>query len=279
MTIRDILWNREVGSIGGVPIRLDITFVALAAFGVAFTALVLPDGLSAPARWGYAAAATAGVIASYMMHFLAQFLTARRQGLESGTLALSLLAIGVKAPGRPRDPRDMLHCALAGPLASLLLGAPLAAIWFALHNSAGAAVDLIGVVALMNGVLAALGILPAYPMRGAAVVHALCWQRTERELRGLLHAARIGVGVGLAICAFGLVEMLLRFVPVDLEFPLVGLWFAMMGLLCAIWSLYQARFAQRWLWLEEMWPEWNQPDAEPPDPALSAEHLQRRRRR
>ena len=272
MTIRDILWNREVGSIGGVPIRLDITFVALAAFGVAFTALVLPDGLSAPARWGYAAAATAGVIASYMMHFLAQFLTARRQGLESGTLALSLLAIGVKAPGRPRDPQDMLHCALAGPLASLLLGAPLAAIWFALHNSAGAVVDLVGV-------LAALGILPAYPMRGAAVVHALCWQRTERELRGLLYASRVGMGVGLVICVFGLAEMLLSFVPIDLGFPLVGLWFAMTGLFCVIWSLYQARFAQRWLWLEEMWPEWNQPDAEPPDPALSAEHLQRRRRR
>ena len=43
-------------------------------------------------------------------------------------------------------------------------------------------------------------------------------------------------------------------------------------------ALTALSIAQRWLWLEEMWPEWNQPGAEPPDVALSAEQLQRRRR-
>lgn len=274
MKLHDILWNREVGSIGGVPIRLDLTYVALLAFGVAFAALALPEELSAPLRWGYAAGVTAAIGLSHMLHFLAQFITARRQGLEPGTLALSMIGAGVEAPGRPRSPGVALRCALAGPLVSLLVGAGPAAIWFALHNSAGVLVDLVGIVAVINGLLVAVGLVPAYPLRGANIVQALFWFRSGREMRAMLYAARVGVGVGLAICAFGLSELFLRYVPVDIEFPLVGLWFSLTGLFCAVWSLSRARFAQGWLWLEEVWPEWNQPGAEPPDPEAAVERAQ-----
>ena len=63
--------------------------------------------------------------------------------------------------------------------------------------------------------------------------------------------------------------------PVDIEFPLVGLWFSLTGLFCAVWSLSRARFAQSWLWLEEVWPEWNQPGAEPPAPEIAVERARR----
>lgn len=275
MKLHDIIWNREVGTIGGVPIRLDLTYVAMLAFGVAFTALALPEDLAAPLRWAYAVGAIAAVGLSHMLHFLAQFITARRQGLEPGTLALSMIGAGVEAPGRPLDPAAALRCALAGPLVSLLVGAGPAVIWFALHNSAGVLVDLIGIVAVVNGVLAVVGLIPAYPLRGANIAQALFWFRSGREMRAMLYAARVGIGVGLAICAFGLTELFLRYVPVDFEFPLVGLWFSLTGLFCAVWSLSRARFAQSWLWLEEVWPEWNQPGAEPPAPEIAVERARR----
>lgn len=278
MKLHDLIWNREVGSIGGVPIRLDLTYVVMLAFGVAFAALALPEELSEPLRWAYAFGVAAAVGLSHMLHFLAQFITARRHGLEPGTLALSMIGAGVRAPGHPRSPGAALRCALAGPLVSLLIGAGPAAIWFALHNSAGALVDLVGIVAVINGVLVAVGLVPAYPLRGANIAHALFWFHSGREMRAMLYAARLGIGVGLAICAFGLLELFLRFVPVEIDFPLVGLWFALTGLFCAVWSMSHARFAQSWLWLEEVWPEWNQPDAEPPAPELAGERARQAER-
>lgn len=138
------------------------------------------------------------------LHEYGHALMARRYGI--GTRRITLYPIGGVAQlmAMPREPRQELAVALAGPAVNVLL-APLAyfaGVALAMMGFAGAAV-FFGVLAKANLILAAFNLLPAFPMDGGRVLRA--WLARKRDYVSATHiAARIGQAFAVFFAIFAL---------------------------------------------------------------------------
>lgn len=191
-------WSISLGRIAGTEVRIHLTFFLL----VAWFAIV------AGARGGQAAALDAvafilAIFACVLAHEYGHVLAARRYGI--GTRDITLLPIGgvARIERMPEKPTQELIIALAGPAVNVVIAFVLFAFFGAGIDIDPAAVenqtvDFVTRVALVNVLLVAFNLIPAFPMDGGRVLRALLSYRLDRAL-----ATRIAAGVGQAM-AFGL---------------------------------------------------------------------------
>ena len=144
-----------------------------------------------------------------MLHEYGHALTARRFGI--GTRSITLLPIGGLAllESMPKDPRQEIVVALAGPAVNLAIAAILYLVLqagarpgalFALDAGRRAAAQLFAA----NLLLAAFNLLPAFPMDGGRVLRALLAMRMER-VRATRIAARVGQALAVGLALLGLI--------------------------------------------------------------------------
>lgn len=187
-------WSMRLGRVLGIELRVHATFALILAW----------FGYAAFSRTGTLTGAAGGVaiiallFLCVLLHEYGHALTARRYGI--GTRSITLLPIGGVAllERMPRDPRQEIVVALAGPAVNVAIAAVLAAaIGLGLLRPSG----MTGTLLAANLMLAAFNLLPAFPMDGGRVLRALLALRLER-LRATRIAARIGqvlaLGLGLA---------------------------------------------------------------------------------
>jgi Zn-dependent protease/CBS domain-containing protein len=170
-----------VARVRGVPVRLHVSLLlALPAFAyVAGTRLF-------PGQWGTAFVLTLGLLAGIATHEAAHVWIAREAGARPREVTL-LPVGGVTSWERtPRDPRVAWRIALAGPLANFALA-------FLLLGAAPAGLPLARPLAWVNLALGVVNLLPAHPMDGGRLLHALL----EPNL-GVPRAARVSAGAGRA---------------------------------------------------------------------------------
>ncbi len=189
-------WSMRLGRVAGIELRVHATFaLILAYFGfVAWTRSgALADVLAAVAT-------ILLLFLCVLLHEYGHALTARRYGI--GTRDITLLPIGGVAmlERMPRDPRQEIVVALAGPAVNLVIAAVLA---IALALGIGRTGGLVGTLLAANLMLAAFNLLPAFPMDGGRVLRALLAMRLER-LRATRIAVRIGqaLALGLGVAGF-----------------------------------------------------------------------------
>lgn len=144
----------------GIPLRLHISFVLLAAALIGAQALT--GGLSTALG---SALLGVGLFGSVLLHELGHALAARRFGI--GTRSITLYPFGGIAAltAEPDDPRAELWIALAGPAVNFGLAAlalPLALL----------SVPMAATFAGMNVALGLFNLLPAFPMDGGRVLRA-----------------------------------------------------------------------------------------------------------
>jgi Zn-dependent protease/predicted transcriptional regulator len=165
---------------------------------------------------GTAAAAISGVIfmlavfASVLLHEFGHALTAARYGVR--TRAILLLPIGgvSQLEEIPRQPREELAIAIAGPLVTVAVVIVLYAVLRATGTPVEAAQALNGTGSFLprlmwiNVVLAVFNLLPAFPMDGGRVLRALIAMHTD-YVTATNVAARIGQAFALV---FGLIGLL-----------------------------------------------------------------------
>jgi Zn-dependent protease len=191
-------WSLTVGRIAGVAIRIHVTFWLL----------LLWIGVSAARQGGWPAALESVVFIALLFacvtaHEFGHILVARRYGIA--TREVTLLPIGGVASLQrlPDTPGRELAVALAGPAVNFVI----ALVLFAALGSFGAAsveglanpgVSMLARLAAANLVLAVFNLLPAFPMDGGRVLHALLAMRMSEA-----RATEIAANVGQA-CAFGL---------------------------------------------------------------------------
>jgi Zn-dependent protease len=156
--------------------------------------------------------------ASLIVHELGHAIAARREGIQVNRIELFLFGGTTYMSRESRTPGEEFRIAVAGPLGTLLfvlicLGVDIALV--GTHRLIHAAL-LDGTVQitpallalswllLLNILILAFNLVPAYPLDGGRIARALIWRITGDKLRGTRTAARIGEGFAFLLGAFGL---------------------------------------------------------------------------
>ena len=198
-----MLWSITIGRFGGTEVKIHITFILLLAW-IAF---------SAWARGGPAAALDSTLFivllfACVVLHEFGHILAARRYGISTPTVTLLPIG-GVASMQRlPSNPAQELVVALAGPAVNLVIGLLLIAALGSLNPGDLAQIDnpnlsLMGRLAIANIFLAVFNLIPAFPMDGGRVLHALLAMRLGGPAATEI-AARIGQGLAFGLGFLGL---------------------------------------------------------------------------
>ncbi len=197
-------WSVRIARVAGVEVRVHLTMVLFLAWVVMEhlrqgRADLLPEGL----------ALGACTFAAVTLHELGHVLMARRFGIA--TRDITLLPIGgVSTMERlPDKPREEIAVALVGPLVNIVI----AAVLFLGLVLGQLVVDarvlqvvggpFLGKLVVINLMLAAFNLLPAFPMDGGRVLRAVLARHRPRA-RATELAARIGQIVAVGLAGLGL---------------------------------------------------------------------------
>ncbi|GAB2817477.1 site-2 protease family protein [Lentzea nigeriaca] len=202
------------------------TLVAVMVIAEVVAVSVLPQaapGHDAVTYWIAGVLSALAFMLSLLAHELAHALAAQRFGVGVDRIDLWLLGGVSRLSSSPRSPRAEFLIAIAGPATSVVIAI--------LAGAAGSGLATWGAPALItspllwlaitNGVLAVFNLVPAAPLDGGRVLAAAVWWRTGDEHRGTKAAAVAGRAFGLALVAFGLMQVFAG--------ALSGLWLVLLG--------------------------------------------------
>jgi Zn-dependent protease/CBS domain-containing protein len=216
----------RLGRIGGVRVGVNWTVMvifAMVAYGLA--AERLPQSYKGMHPFAYAAGGlltAAAFLGSLLAHELAHAFVARRNGLTVEGITLWLLGGVARFDGEPASPGAELRIAGSGPLVSLALGLVfgMGAAVLMLCGMDGLITGCLAWLALINVMLAFFNVIPAAPLDGGRLVHALLWRLTGDRTKATLRAARAGRAVGWVSMVAGFYMSLWDF---------TGIWLVMIG--------------------------------------------------
>lgn len=212
----------------GFDVKVDLSWAFLAllitwSLAEGFFPAAHP-GLPKATYWSMGMAGAAGLFASIVLHELSHSVVARRFDLPIRGITLFIFGGVAEMEREPKSPKAEFLMAIAGPIASGVLAA---AFYGAAVVADGAApVPVYGTaryLALVNGLLAAFNLLPAFPLDGGRVFRSVLW-RLKGDIRA---ATRVSSRVG---SAFGLGLMFLGIASVLTGNVVGGIWWVLIGL-------------------------------------------------
>jgi Zn-dependent protease len=191
----------------GIGLYIHATFLLLIGY------LIWANRTAAPAEIALAILFVCAVFACVVLHELGHALTAQQFGI--GTKDITVLPIGgvARLERMPREPRQELLIAIAGPAVNVAIALVLfvvvgaASVWAAAAAPVedGSGRSLLGglrglaflrTLAYANAALVVFNLLPAFPMDGGRVLRAALAYRL-----GYSRATRIAAGVGQVMAA------------------------------------------------------------------------------
>ena len=247
----------RLGRIVGVEVYVDwswiLTFVLAAWTMVSLNRRLMPD-LDTAVVALMSALTAAGLFASLGAHELVRVLASRACGVPVRRLTLFVLGGVSNVERAPLSPRTETLGALAAPAASIgialvlacgvaLASAPLPRGWHDLDRLGAPGVVLLEIAAA-NLVVAAVNLLPAYPLDGGRVLRAAIWRATNDVDRATRLAAWGGQAVGWTLVLVGIGLSLLSGRGPGLG---LGIWTAFVGWFIASAAAqgYEGVIAQR----------------------------------
>jgi Zn-dependent protease len=204
-------WSWRVGSIAGIGLYVHATFVLLLAW-VAIGEYQTSRSTGAALNGVLFVLA---VFATVVLHELGHALTARRYGIR--TRDITLLPIGgvARLERMPREPKEELVVALAGPAVNVVI-AGLLYVWLFFTGGVPAIVDSASMGAgflertfaarllAVNLWLVLFNLIPAFPMDGGRVLRAVLAMRSGDYAQATEAAARVGRFFALVFGIVGL---------------------------------------------------------------------------
>jgi len=218
----------RIGRIFGIPIQIHFTFLLIiplfawiigsqilpttelisGIFSVTVDTSLITAGLM-PYLLGTVVAF--GLFAGVLVHELAHSLVARRSGIRINNITLLIFGgVASMEEGLP-DPRSELPMALVGPVASLIVGLISSGLVYVTPRfiddpaTAGVFIFLFGYLGILNIILFAFNLLPAFPMDGGRVLRAWLAQRMPLP-RATKIAADIGKGFAVIFAIIGILD-------------------------------------------------------------------------
>jgi Zn-dependent protease/CBS domain-containing protein len=225
----------ELGRIAGIRIAIHWSWlVVFVLITWTLASSIFPDQNPGVSDGAYVAM---GVVASVLfficllLHELGHALQARREGVEIEGITLWLFGGVAQFKGLFPSAVAEFRIAIAGPLVSLALGSAFVLVAWGL----GLPQEVDGVAAwlgLINLVLLAFNMIPAFPLDGGRVLRSVLWQRRGDLEQATRTATKIGRSIAYALILLGLAELVLLG-------SFGGVWLAFVG-----WFLLQAASAE-----------------------------------
>jgi len=215
----------KIGRIAGVPVGVHWTLLIVGFLLSSMLAQVaLPESFPGRSSGAYWAAGLIGAglfFASVLAHETSHALVARRRGVGVHGITLWLLGGVAELERQPSTPSDELRISIAGPAASLGVAA-LFGVLAVSFDVVGADLlsSVIGWLAAVNLVLALFNLLPAAPLDGGRILHAVLWARHGDRWRATRTAGKAGELAGWALIGLGVVAVLQG---------VAGLWTVVLG--------------------------------------------------
>lgn len=220
-----------VARLFGIEIRLHLSWifiVAIITVTVGGRLGTLQPAADATLAWVIGAVASLGFLATVVAHELAHALVARNSGVPVDAISVHFIGSPATVDVRAATPRAEAAVALAGPATSLGVGLVLIGIAILGIASGIAALRILGdvlfIIGVLDLVLAAVSIVPAFPLDGGRLVRAIVWARTRDDRRGARAAAAVGRWVGWVLVGAGLVIILIGNTVDGVMVGLIG-WF------------------------------------------------------
>ena len=235
----------RVGHVAGIDVHVDLSLA------IVFSLIVFSLGTGLfPSwhpdwgpfvTWATALAAALLFFTSILIHELSHALVGRAQGIPISAITLFLFGGIAKLEREPHAWRAELWMAIAGPIASLVLGLVFLVLGgmfagpvdFADGERALAALSPTATLLLwlgpVNIILAVFNLVPGFPLDGGRVLRAILWGITGDLLRATLWASKLGQAFAWLLIVAGVGMMLGLRVPLFGSGLFPGMWLALIG--------------------------------------------------
>ena len=218
----------KLGRIMGIPLRIHYTLwlvFILIAWSLAYS--YMPHqypGLTTLTYWTIGIMSAFILFASVLVHELSHSYVAKKNGLPIARITLFFFGGVSEMTEEPHDPKVEVKMAAAGPLVSFLIAGILGCGWYLsqMVKEPIAIVAILGYGALINAILGAFNLLPAFPLDGGRVFRGSIWARSGNLVGATRTATRISE-------ALSLLMMLGGFVLIIVGDFVDGIWIVVLG--------------------------------------------------
>jgi Zn-dependent protease/CBS domain-containing protein len=224
-----------VARILGIEVRLQLGWVLVVALVATLATVQVAEvdpSVEPVVQWLLGGVVAFGFFASALVHDMSHALVARRGGVEVKSIVVSFFGGATPFDPASPNPRDELAIAVAGPAASIGLGAGLAIVATALGGGGETVVlvvaQVLAVLAVLNLILGLVNVIPAYPLDGGRIVRAFAWRRSGVERDGWQAAAASGRLVASLVVVGGAAAILVGEVTNGAMIALSG-WFLLLS--------------------------------------------------
>lgn len=230
----------------GFKVKFDFSWLFLAVLITwSLASGVFPQyyrGLSSAAYWWMGVFGAIGLFASIVFHELWHSLVARKFGIPMKEITLFIFGGVASMEEEPPSPKAEFLMAIAGPIASIVLGMGFWALYSlsALGNWPLPIFGVFGYLRTINLVLAVFNLVPAFPLDGGRVLRSALWYWKKNLRWATRIASRIGSGFGIFLIAMGVLSIISGgFIG--------GMWWVLIGMfmLTASKSSYQQLLVRR----------------------------------
>jgi Zn-dependent protease/predicted transcriptional regulator/ribosomal protein L40E len=218
----------NIGKIWGIPIRIHYTlwfvFILIAwSLAVGYMPHEYPR-LGAATYWAIGIASAIILFVSILVHELSHCYVAKKNGLPIARITLFFFGGVSEITEEPQNPKLEVRMAAAGPLMSFLIAAVLGCLWYLgeLVRAPIPVIATLGYAALINALLGAFNLVPAFPLDGGRVLRGSLWEHSNNLVGATKTATRISEGFSLLMMLGGLVLIIFG----DL---IDGLWTIVLG--------------------------------------------------
>ncbi len=165
------------------------------------------------------------IFLSVLAHELAHIFVAAKFGISTNSIRLHIFGGTHPVAQEPQSGRQEFIIALAGWAANMILGGFFLGIYtyFWLMQQTTPVAGIAACLLIANGFLAALHMIPGFPLDGGRVLRAVLWDRWNDMARATRVVSQIGNSLALFFMIFGILQFLVTQNFIAGLFFLIGL--------------------------------------------------------
>lgn len=202
----------------GFPIYVDLSWFVIAvlvtwslAVGLFGSAELFPMLVEQPGtRWAMGVVGALGLFASIVLHELGHAKMAEQYGLPMRGITLFIFGGVAEMSQEPPSAKAEFMVAIAGPIVSIAIAAVTVASWLIgrMLEAPVAVTAVLGYLGLINALLVAFNMIPAFPLDGGRVLRSILWAAKDNLRWATRITSSIGGGFGIALMVLAGLQLL-----------------------------------------------------------------------